>query len=60
MSLRDIFCQDNAVDLLQRQYLSGRSAHGYIFAGIEGVGKFKTAFEFAKLLLCEKPTASER
>jgi DNA polymerase-3 subunit delta' len=60
MSLKEIFCQDNAVDLLQRQYLSARSAHGYVFVGIEGVGKFKTACEFAKLLLCEKPTVAER
>jgi DNA polymerase III delta' subunit len=38
-----------------RGYLSEYSAHAYIFAGTEGVGKFKTAYEFGKLLLCEKP-----
>ncbi len=55
MSLKDIFCQDNAVGLLLRGYLSEHSAHAYIFAGAEGVGKFRTACEFGKLLLCEKP-----
>jgi DNA polymerase-3 subunit delta' len=55
MSLREIYCQNGAVGLLLRGYLSGHSAHAYIFAGADGVGKFKTACEFGKLLLCEKP-----
>ena len=55
MSLGEIFCQDGAVGLLLRGYLSEHSAHAYIFAGADGVGKFKTAYEFGKLLLCEKP-----
>lgn len=53
MSLKDIFCQSNAIGLLVRGYLSEHSAHAYIFAGAEGVGKFKTAYEFGKLLLCK-------
>lgn len=32
-----------------------RPAHAYIFAGLEGVGKYKTAREWAKLLLCSDP-----
>jgi DNA polymerase-3 subunit delta' len=56
MSLREIFCQDKAIAILQRAFLSGRWAHAYIFAGQEGVGKFKTAVEWAKLLLCENPS----
>ena len=55
MSLKDIFCQDSAIELLARGYLSEHSAHAYIFAGAEGVGKFKMACEFGKLLLCRKP-----
>ncbi len=55
MSIKDIFCQDKAVDLLQRAFTSGKWAHAYIFAGPEGVGKFKTAQEWAKLLLCQNP-----
>jgi DNA polymerase-3 subunit delta' len=52
MSFREIFCQDKAIELLQKAYNSGKAAHTYIFAGPEGVGKFKTACEWAKLLLC--------
>jgi DNA polymerase-3 subunit delta' len=55
MSLREIYCQNGAVGLLLRGYLSEHSAHAYIFSGADGVGKFKAANEFGKLLLCEKP-----
>ena len=55
MSFKEIFCQDRAIDILQRAFASGRWAHAYIFAGSEGVGKSKTAREWARLLLCEKP-----
>lgn len=44
---------------MQRAYASGRWAQAYIFAGPEGVGKFKTAREWAKLLLCKKPVVEE-
>ncbi len=36
-----------------------RLSHAYIFAGIDGVGKKKTAVEWAKTLLCESPVKSE-
>ncbi len=55
MSFKEIFCQDKAVDILQRAFALDKWSHAYIFAGAEGVGKFKTAREWAKLLLCEKP-----
>lgn len=55
MSLRDIFCQDKAIDMLERAYLADRTAHAYIFAGPDGVGRGKTADELAKLLLCASP-----
>lgn len=55
MTLRDVFCQDRAIDVLQRAFASDKWAHAYIFAGPEGVGKFKTAREWAKLLLCMGP-----
>jgi len=60
MSLKEIFCQDKAIDILQRAFASGKSAHAYIFAGLEGVGKFKTACEWAKLLLCKNPIEDRR
>ncbi|MBN1972081.1 MAG: hypothetical protein JW787_00465 [Sedimentisphaerales bacterium] len=55
MSFKEIFCQDSAIDILQRAYSSGRASHAYIFAGPEGVGKFQTASLWAKLLLCHNP-----
>jgi DNA polymerase-3 subunit delta' len=59
MSLRDIFCQDRAIGILQRGLAAGRSAHAYIFAGPDGVGKFKTAREWARLLLCKSPKTEQ-
>jgi len=56
MSLKDIFCQDKAVSLLQRAFCAGRVPHAYIFAGPDGVGKFKTALEWGRLLLCKDPS----
>ncbi len=55
MSFKEIFCQDRAIEILQRAFASDRWAHAYIFAGLEGVGKFKTAGEWGKLLLCKSP-----
>ncbi len=55
MSLKEILCQDNAISSLQRAYASDKSPHAYIFAGAEGIGKFKTACEWARLLLCNSP-----
>ena len=52
MGLRDIFCQDRAIEQLQRAFAAGRMPHAYIFAGPDGVGKFTTARELAKMLLC--------
>lgn len=57
MSLEDVFCQDRAIGILQRGLAADRLAHAYIFAGPEGVGKYKTARGWAKLLLCEDPQA---
>ena len=59
MSLKEIFCQDKAIAVLQRAYAADKSPHAYVFAGAEGVGKFKTAREWAKLLLCQKPATEK-
>lgn len=59
MSFKEIFCQDRGIDLLQRAFASDKWAHAYIFAGPEGVGKFKTACEWAKLLLCTDPIVED-
>jgi DNA polymerase III delta' subunit len=55
MPLKNVFCQEKAVASLEQAYDSGKVAHAYIFAGPDGVGKFTTAREFAKLLLCKNP-----
>ena len=63
MSLKDIYCQGRAIGLLQGALNAGKFAHAYIFAGQSGVGKFTTASELAKMLLChdrtEEQTAGE-
>jgi DNA polymerase-3 subunit delta' len=59
MSLKEIFCQDKAISILQRGFAADKMPHAYIFAGAEGVGKFKTAREWAKLLLCKSPVTED-
>jgi len=54
MSLKEIFCQDKAIEILQRSFAAGKTSHSYIFAGKDGVGRFKTACQWGKLLLCER------
>ncbi len=55
MPLKDIFCQEKAISAIQSAFAGDKVAHAYIFAGPDGVGKFTTAKEFAKLLLCKNP-----
>ena len=55
MSLKQIFCQDKAIGALQKALAADKLAHAYIFAGPDGVGKFTTATEWAKVLLCSDP-----
>ncbi|MCJ7730625.1 MAG: hypothetical protein MUO27_12235 [Sedimentisphaerales bacterium] len=55
MPLKDIFCQEKAITVLQLAFVGDKVAHALIFAGHDGVGKFTTAREFAKLLLCKNP-----
>jgi DNA polymerase-3 subunit delta' len=55
MPLKDIFCQEKAITDLHLAFVGDKVAHALIFAGHDGVGKFTTAREFAKLLLCKNP-----
>jgi DNA polymerase-3 subunit delta' len=59
MNLSEIFCQDKAVNTLSRAFETGRIPHAYIFAGIDGIGKFTTAKAWSKLLLCKSPTKND-
>ena len=56
MNLSSIFCQDKAINSLQRAIASDRLHHAYIFAGPDGVGRLTTAKAMAKMLLCKSPT----
>jgi len=59
MNLSDIYCQDRAIDNLQRAYGCGKVGHAYIFAAPDGVGRFTTAKAWGKLLLCQKPVITD-
>ncbi len=52
MSFRDIKGQDRAISFLRDAVSKGKTAHAYIFAGPNGVGKKAVAVNFAKLLNC--------
>lgn len=56
MSLKDVLCQERAVDVFQQAMKSDRLGHAYIFAGEDGVGRYLLAKQFAKALLCENST----
>ena len=45
-----------AVQMLQRDLAQGRERHAYLFTGPAGVGKRTLVAEFARALLCAKPT----
>jgi DNA polymerase III gamma/tau subunit len=51
----ELFGHEAAAAALVEAALSGRLHHAYIFHGPKGVGKFTTAREFAKALLCKEP-----
>lgn len=55
----DILGQDRAVQTLQQALASGRTHHGWVFYGPEGVGKFTTALAFARVLLCPHAAADD-
>ena len=55
--MRDILGQARAVDILQTALVGGRGHHAYVFHGPVGVGKFTTAWAFARTLLCHATEA---
>jgi DNA polymerase-3 subunit delta' len=59
MSFAGILGQTKALTLLTRAVASGRLAHGYLFAGPDGVGKTTTALSLAAVLLCLAPVGIE-
>ena len=59
MSFAGIVGQTKALTLLSRAVGSGRLAHGYLFAGPDGVGKTTAALSLAAVLLCRTPVGIE-
>jgi DNA polymerase-3 subunit delta' len=52
MPYTGILGQDNSIALLSRTLATGKSAHAYLFEGIEGCGKRLTALAFIEAVFC--------
>ena len=52
MPYADILGQEGCLTVLRRSLAKGKTAHAYLFEGIEGCGKKKTAIAFIEALFC--------
>ena len=52
MPFADILGHDRIVEVLQRSLRSGKTAHSYLFEGVPGCGRKKTAVTLIKALFC--------
>jgi len=52
MPFTGILGQDNSIALLSRSLAAGKTAHAYLFEGIEGCGKKMTALAFIEAVFC--------
>jgi len=52
MPFSDVIGQDRAIAVLRRSITKERVAHAYLFSGIEGCGKKKTALAFVQAVFC--------
>jgi DNA polymerase-3 subunit delta' len=52
MPFSDVIGQDRAIAVLRRSISISRVAHAYLFSGIEGCGKRKTALAFVQAVFC--------
>jgi DNA polymerase III subunit delta' len=55
MSFDQIQGQDRAIRHLKQSLERNKLHHAYLFSGMEGIGKKKTAYELAKTLICKTP-----
>lgn len=55
MAWQDVLAQDLAAKRLSRAVLRRQTAHAYLFAGLDGVGKKRMALELAGALVCQQP-----
>ena len=49
---RNIIAQNKAKKIITEQIKNNKIPHAYLFIGEDGIGKKKTALEFAKILNC--------
>lgn len=54
MIFKEVFGQEQAIDLLKHDLQSQNVTHAYLFSGSLGIGKTKTALQFAKAIACPK------
>lgn len=57
MPFSEVIGQDRAIAVLRRSISMSRVAHAYLFSGIEGCGKRKTALAFIQAVFCGKDEA---
>ena len=57
MPFSDVIGQDRAITVLRRSISMDRVAHAYLFTGIEGCGKKKSALAFIQAVFCGKDEA---
>jgi DNA polymerase III subunit delta' len=57
MPFSEVIGQDRSIAVLRSSIAIGRVAHAYLFSGIEGCGKKKTALAFVQAVFCGKDEA---
>ncbi|MBU5636748.1 DNA polymerase III subunit delta' [Geomonas sp. Red69] len=57
MPFSDVIGQDRAISVLKRSIALERVAHAYLFSGIDGCGKKKTALAMVQAVFCGKEEA---
>ena len=57
MPFSEVIGQDRALAVLRRSISVGRVAHAYLFSGIEGCGKRKSALAFVQAVFCGQEEA---
>ena len=54
MSFRDVYGHEKIIETLRKTLAQKRTAHAYLFSGIQSIGKRTLALEFIKALNCEQ------
>lgn len=57
MPFSEVIGQDTAIAVLRRSISMGRVSHAYLFSGIEGCGKKKSALAFIQAVFCGRDEA---